>query len=93
MKNLKIIFLLCILISTSISANTAESNIIDVTKGEQLSLLENSTVYFSEEQLTVQEVLNRDLFETYHKPYINIGASRKTIWIKLQLQNPTEKPV
>jgi two-component sensor histidine kinase len=93
MKNLKIIFLLCILISTSISANTAESNVIDVTKGEQLSLLENSTVYFSEEQLTVQEVLNEDQFETYHKPYINIGASRKTIWIKLQLQNPTEKPV
>jgi two-component sensor histidine kinase len=93
MKNLKIIFLLCILISTSISANTAESNVIDVTKGEQLSLLENSTVYFSEEQLTVQEVLNEDQFETYHKPYINIGASQKTIWIKLQLQNPTEKPV
>jgi len=87
-KNFKIIFLLFVLFTAS-----SEANSIDISQHKQISLLENSSVYLDEKQLTLQEVLEQNLFETYHKPHINIGASRKTILIKLRLHNPTEKPI
>ncbi len=87
-KNLSIIFLLFILTITSGKANS-----VDISQNEQISILENSSIYISKKKLTIQDVLKDNLFEAYSKPYINIGASRKTIWIKLRLHNPTQKPV
>jgi len=87
-KSLSFIFLLFILIGISSEANT-----IDISQDKQISLLENSSVYLDEKQLTIHEVLEQNLFETYHKFHINIGVSRKTIWIKFRLQNPTKKSI
>jgi len=87
-KNLRIIFLLFVLLSIYGEANT-----IDISQIKQISILENSSVYIEEEQSSIQEVLKRDPFKPYKKSYINIGASQKTIWIKLRLHNPTQKSV
>ncbi|WP_415408116.1 7TM diverse intracellular signaling domain-containing protein [Sulfurovum sp. CS9] len=69
------------------------ANSINISQQKQISLLENSSVYIDEKQLSIQDVLKQDLFEIYLKPYINIGTSQKTIWIKFRLQNPTQKPI
>jgi two-component sensor histidine kinase len=87
-KNLKVIFLLFVLIAAS-----SEANAIDISQDKQISLLENSSIYLDKKQLTIKEVLEQNLFETYHKPHINIGASQKNIWIKFTLQNSTQKPI
>ncbi len=88
MKNLKIIFLLFIFLSTFGHAKT-----IDISEETQISILENSSVYLDKKQLTIQEVLEQDLFKVYHKPFINIGTSQKTIWIKFTLKNSTPKSI
>ena len=87
-KSLKVIFLLFVLICTS-----SEANSINISQHKKISLLENSSVYLDEKQLSIQEVLEQNLFEAYHKPHINIGASQKNIWIKFRLQNNTQKPI
>jgi two-component sensor histidine kinase len=87
-KNIKIIFLLFTLFNIY-----ANANIIDISKSEQFSILEKSSVYFEKNQSNIQEILKNNLFKPYIKPYINIGASQKTIWIRLQLHNPTQQPV
>jgi two-component sensor histidine kinase len=87
-KSLKVIFLLFVLIASSSEANT-----IDISQDKQISLLENIIIYFDEKQLSIQEVLEQDLFETHLKPHINIGALQKNIWIKFRLQNNTQKSI
>jgi len=87
-KNFINIFLLLIFISIYSVANN-----IDISHHKQISLFENSNIYISEEKLTIQQVLKENLFEAYKKPYINIGASRKTIWVKFKLHNPTQDPI
>ncbi len=88
MIHFKIIFLLFVLITTFGTANS-----IDISQDKEISLLENSSVYLDKKQLTIQDVLAQNLFITHHKPYINIGASQKNIWIKFTLQNSTQKPI
>ncbi len=88
LRSFRVIFLLFILIGTSSNANT-----VNISQDKQISLLENSSIYIDKKQLTIQEVLEQNLFETYHKPYINIGASQKNIWIRFTLQNSTQKPI
>ncbi|MEA1952805.1 MAG: 7TM diverse intracellular signaling domain-containing protein, partial [Campylobacterota bacterium] len=86
-KNLLLI-LLIFLISTFINAES-----IDISQSDEISLLENSYTYFSKEPITLQKIIKKNLFIPYKKSQINIGASRKTIWIKLHLQNSTSKDI
>ncbi len=88
LRSFRVIFLLFILIGTSSNANT-----VNISQDKQISLLENSSIYIDKKQLTIQEVLEQNLFKTYHKAYINIGASQKNIWIRFTLQNSTQKPI
>jgi len=81
-KNLKIIFLLFILLSTFSNANA-----VDISQKKEISLLENSSVYFGEKQLIIEEILDKNLFHSYQKSYMNIGMLSKTIWIQFTLEN------
>ena len=83
-----IIFLLIGICNSSLCAVS-----INISKHKELSILKKSDVYLDEKQLSIHEILEKNLFKPYNKPYINIGASRKTIWIKFRLQNPTQKPI
>ncbi len=87
-KNFTLIFLLFVLISSFGNANE-----INISQHNKISILENSSIYIDKRELGIQEILEQDLFETYKKPHINIGASRKTIWIKFRLQNSTQKSI
>jgi len=87
-QNIKIIFIFFILLNIHGVADT-----IDISQNKQISILEHSSIYIEEEQSSIQEVLEYNLFKPYKKPYINIGVSQKTIWIKLKLHNPTHQPV
>lgn len=87
-KSISFIFLLFIFMNSSLIANS-----IDISQDKQISLLENSSIYIDKKQLTIQEVLKQNLFKTYHKPHVNIGASQKNIWIKFRLENSIQKPI
>ena len=87
-KNLKIIFLLFLTLSVCSIADS-----IDISQNKQISILKHTYVYIEENPSSIQNVLKYDLFKAYKNPYINIGVSQKTIWIKIQLHNPTDKPI
>jgi len=87
-QNMKIIFLFFVSLSIHSVADS-----IDISQSKQISILEHSSVYIGEKQLSIQEVLEHNTFRLYKKPYINIGVSQKIIWIRLKLHNPTQQPV
>lgn len=87
-KNLSVIFLLFVLIGTS-----SEANSINISQHKQISLLENSSVYFDEKHLSIQEIVRQNLFNPNQKPYINIGISSKTIWVTFTLKNESNTPL
>jgi len=66
---------------------------VDISQNEQISLLENSTVYLDKKDLDIQEIIKKNLFQTYPSHYINIGTSQDSIWIKLKLRNPTQQAI
>ena len=87
-KSLSVIFLLFVLIGTSSEANT-----INISQHKQISLLENSSVYFDEKQLSIQEIVRQNLFNPNQKSYINIGIASKTIWVTFTLKNESNTPL
>jgi len=56
---------------------------VDISQSKELSILEHSSVYIDEKDLDIQEIMQKDLFQTYKSSYINIGTSQDNIWIKL----------
>ncbi|BAF72980.1 7TM diverse intracellular signaling domain-containing protein [Sulfurovum sp. NBC37-1] len=86
---IKSIIILFILFAGSI----LHADTVDLSKDTRISLLEHSSIYVANKELTIQQLLANNLFKDYREPYINLGVSQKTIWIKLELNNPTEKPI
>jgi len=66
---------------------------INISQEKTISLLEHSQIYLDTKTYPIQEISKRNPFTPYHHPFINIGASRKHIWIKFNLQNPGSKTV
>lgn len=83
-------FTLIVFILWTTALNAAS---VDISKNEQISLLEQSSVYIDEKDLDIQKIIRDDLFQTYRSPYINIGTSQDNIWIKLELRNPTQQDI
>ncbi len=81
-KSFKIIVLLFILIGSFSKATP-----IDISKVKEALILENSSVYFDKDNLSLQEIIDKKLFTIYHHPYINRGVSSETIWVTLTLTN------
>ena len=87
-KSLSVIFLLFVLFTALSKASS-----IDISKHKQISLLENSSVYLDEKELSIQEIVRQNLFNPNQKPYINIGISTKTIWVTFTLKNESNTPL
>ncbi len=85
---LKVVFLLFAFISAF-----SEASIINIATQSKISLLESSSIYLDEGDLTLEEIVARGLFKSYKKPYINIGTSPKTVWVKFALHNNSQKPM
>ncbi len=85
-ENFKLSFLF-LLLSTYLYALSP----IDISKEKEvLSILELSEVYFdNDNNRTLKEVLQKNLFQPYIESEINTGVKRLTIWIKIKLNNPT----
>lgn len=82
LKFISILFILTMLFSASLNAKT-----IDISVDSELSLLENSKIYIDYNNLTIDDILNKKLFEIYNKPKINTGLSNASIWLKFELYN------
>ena len=87
-NHFKIIFLLLTFFSLYSHADS-----IDISEPKKVSLLDNSSIFITDNEMTLETIIEKELFEAYTKPYINIGTSRKTVWIKLELRNPTQQAV
>ncbi|UFH59946.1 7TM diverse intracellular signaling domain-containing protein [Sulfurovum mangrovi] len=57
-----------------------------------VSLLKQSEVYIDQNDSTLTEIIDKDLFQPYDSDIIRIGVSRKKVWIKLDLTNDTDRP-
>ncbi len=66
---------------------------VDISKNDQISLLEHSAVYIDGKNLNIQEIIKKDPFQSYRSPYINIGTSQNNIWVKLEFHNPTQQAI
>jgi len=83
-------FILLLLISINLNA----FSVVDISKDSKISLLEQSSVYFdTNNNLTIQQVIKKDLFKPYNSSKINIGISKTAIWIKFKLQNASNIPI
>jgi two-component sensor histidine kinase len=60
---------------------------------ETVSLLEKSHLYVDAKELKLSEVIHRNLFKPYDKPYINIGMRPETIWISFSLVNNSSSEI
>jgi len=77
-----------------ISINLNAFSVVDISKDSKISLLEQSSVYFdTNNSLTIQQVIKKDLFKPYNSSKINIGISKTDIWIKFKLQNDSNIPI
>lgn len=81
-KSFKIIVLLFVVIGTFSKATP-----IDISKTNEQLILENSAIYFDKNNLTLKEIIDKNLFTTYQQPYINRGVSSETIWVAVTLSN------
>ena len=82
-----------ILIVFILWAVTLHAEPVDISQSKELSILEHSSVYIDEKDLSIQEIINKDPFQIYRSPYINIGASQDNIWVKLELHNPKQEGI
>jgi len=65
-------------------------NTIDISQ-HNTSLLEQCEVYIDEKNLSYKEIINGDYLKPYDKTYLNISNQKKQIWIKIKLNNSTNK--
>ncbi|MDM5272025.1 hypothetical protein PGH07_07525 [Sulfurovum sp. zt1-1] len=55
-----------------------------------ISLLKYSDVYIDQDDKTLSQIIDQDLFQPYHEDYITTGVSKKKVWIKFDFANQTE---
>jgi len=60
---------------------------------EQISLLEQSSIYLDDQEMSLEEIIRHALFKPYRKPTLNIGVQQKKVWIALPIHNPSMIPV
>jgi len=87
--NLKFYLLLLSIFSINLNAIT----MVEVSKEESTSILEHSYVYLDDKKLTLKEIVQRDYFKPYHEESINIGVSKKAVWIHFQLENSSNESI
>ncbi|MGC9351456.1 MAG: 7TM diverse intracellular signaling domain-containing protein [Sulfurovum sp.] len=66
------------------------AGVIDIDQSG-VSLLKQSEVYIDQNDSTLTEIIDKDLFHPYHSDYIRTGVSRKKVWIKLDFRNDTDR--
>ena len=82
-----------ILIFFIISMTTLSATPINIANNQAVNILENSRVYFSDNNMTLKEIIDTNRFQPYNKHYINTGMMAKTIWIKLHFTNNSDTAV
>ncbi len=87
-KKLYLIILIFLFFTHTLNAKS-----INISHNQEISLLENSHIYFTTKTIGLERIIDKNLFQPYHKKQINIGASQQTIWIKIELTNSTSKPI
>ena len=84
MKNLKLYFLLLLLVSIKATAIP----LIDISQNVNGSILKESHFYLDEDnKLSVRELIKSNLLKPYNKSQINVGLANTTIWVHFKLTN------
>ncbi|MBN2248970.1 MAG: hypothetical protein JW682_01355 [Campylobacterales bacterium] len=69
------------------------ADVIDIAIPQHNSLLPQTKIYLDDKALSLETLISQKCFQPYNKPYINIGASKKTVWLSLELTNKSQMPV
>ena len=88
-KNLNFYLILLTLLSINLNALST----VEVSKAENISILEHSSIYLDDRNLTLKQIVQNNYFKPYSKKSINIGVSKKVVWIHLQLKNSSNETI
>lgn len=68
---------------------------IDMTPNREISILEQSEVYFDENSTySIEDIISNNTFlKIYKNSYINIGVEPTTIWVKFKVKNYSNRVV
>jgi len=89
-RTLKYIFILLFLLFTTINIFAQRVIRADLNK-QEISLLEQSSVYIADHNESLEEIIAKNKFKPYTKEHINIGVSKKTVWIYFTLRNSSKE--
>ena len=71
----------------------AEKSAIHFSKEDTISILEQSSVYITSENKSLEQIMQKNLFLPYPNTYINQGIQRRHIWIHFTLHNETYRKI
>jgi two-component sensor histidine kinase len=83
---LRHLFILFFVIVTSLHI-WADSMPIVVSNTDKTSLLQHSLIYIAEPNESLKDIIAKKKFSPYTKDHINIGISKKTVWLQFTLRN------
>ena len=84
-------FVLVVLLLLASLCHSKEA--VSISGTAKISLLEYSSLYLDDSNLTLDTILTKGLLRPFHKPYINIGMKPQTVWISFLLQNPAKHDI
>ena len=74
------------------SASFAQNDIV-VGDTNSLSILENSEVLIDDKNLDISKMIKSNDFKKFHNDYLNIGITKKSVWVRFTLANPTDTKI
>ena len=65
---------------------------IDISVATKQSILKKSDIYFDDRNLSLNEIIDQNLFVPYDKNSVYLGVSEKRVWVKFTLFNNSQGP-
>jgi hypothetical protein len=74
------------------TVSLADNDIV-VSDTNSISILEHSEVFIDDKHLDISKVIKSNSFKKFHNDYLNIGITKKAVWVKFTLSNPTDTKI
>ncbi len=90
MKSLRFLFFFIVVL---FGVSSVQAGFIAISNQETFSLVEHSEIHLDKDHRSVDDVAKNAHFVPSHKPLVIAGVTDRTIWLKLQLANQTDRPL
>ncbi len=75
-----------------IGLSSVQAGYVAIPTQGKISLVEHSEIYFDNDNRSLDEIIKSAHFHPSHKPLVTAGVTDRTIWLKFQLENQTNRP-